>query len=538
MSTFDYIVVGAGSAGCAVARRLSDIPENRVLLIEAGDRPRGFWMRTPAGMAKMFSENRFNWSFGTEAIPGIDARRMIWPRGKTLGGSSAINGMVFTRGIRHDYDQWRRLGNEGWAWDEVLPVFRRMEHNSRAGAFEGKDGPQRVSDPAVRPVLLDDFIQAAASACDLEIARNLSTQGLEATGMLQASIWRGKRQSSYDAYIAPVRNRDNLVIASSTQVTRLLLKEGRALGVELQGSAVDQICHATREVILCAGAVGSPHLLMRSGVGDGDELRAHGISPVLHLPGVGKNLQDHYSSQIKVRTDAHLSSNHRLRGWKKYLEGARYLWNGSGYLACGATLAGALAKSSPDIDHADLDIGFRPISMTYAPNGTVSIDALDAFSLSVFVSRPKSRGTIELASKDPRQPPRIRPNYFADPDDMQAHIRGMRVCRAILATAPLAGHVRDELLPGALHASDEELAAYIRRTGKTSFHASGTCKMGIDPMAVVSPRLRVHGYSNLRVVDASIMPNVTSANTNAPTIMIGEKGAEMILADNNQAHGR
>lgn len=537
MSKYDYIVVGAGSAGCAVARRLSDKAGNRVLLIEAGERPAGFWVGTPAGMAKMFSENKFNWSFPTEAIPGANNRRLVWPRGKTLGGSSAINGMVYTRGLQHDYDEWLRLGNPGWGWNDVLPVFQRLEDNCRSGSLEGKGGPQKVSDPAVRPRLLDHFLTAASTACDTEIAQNLSVQGLEAAGMLQASIWKGKRQSTYDSYILPVAKRKNLDILPAAHVTRVLCDEGCATGVEVRlGDALRQF-DATREVILSAGAIGSPHLLMLSGIGDRDEIREHGIAPLLHLPGVGKNLQDHCASQIKVRTDPRCSHNRHLRGWRKYLEGARYLANGSGYLACGATLAGVFGRSDPDLEHADLDIGFRPISMTYSPTGQVMVDDLDAFSLSLFLCRPKSRGTIRLASADPMQAPKIQPNYFSHPDDMAAHVRGMRVCRRILATAPLAASVHEELLPGPACSSDEDLADYIRRTGKTSFHASGTCKMGQDPMAVVNARLLVHGFRNLRVVDASIMPTVTSANTNAPTIMIGEKGAEMILADNGQLDG-
>ncbi|MDW3682783.1 GMC family oxidoreductase N-terminal domain-containing protein [Cupriavidus sp. CV2] len=532
MREFDYIVVGAGSAGCAVARRLSDQTSNRVLLIEAGDRPSGFWLNTPAGMAKMFSENKFNWSFGTEPIPDANHRRMIWPRGKTLGGSSAINGMVFTRGIRHDYDEWVRQGNPGWGWNDVLPVFQRLEHNSQSGAMVGKGGPQKVSDPAVKSGLLDDFVHAAALSCDVPIAENLSTQGLEGTGMLQASIWKGRRQSAYEAYIRPVERRRNLTIATQAHVTRILIAGDRATGIEVCIDGGLREYSAKREVILCAGAIGSPHLLLLSGIGNSDELRAHRVAPKVQLPGVGKNLQDHYSSQIKVRTSPRASYNRYLTGWRKYVEGARYLFNQSGYLACGATLAGALVKSEPNLEHADLDIGFRPISMTYSPSGQVVVDQLNAFSLSVFVCRPRSRGMVQLASADPLQPPRIHPNYFSDPADMVSHVRGMRICRQILSAEPLASSVHEELLPGLQHGSDEQLADYIRKTGKTSFHASGTCRMGEDPMAVVNARLQVHGMANIRVVDASIMPTVTSANTNAPSIMIGEKGAEMILQDN------
>lgn len=532
MQEFDYIVIGAGSAGCVVARRLSDHPGNRVLLLEAGDPPTGFWMRAPAGMAKMFSRNKYNWSFGTEPIPAANDRRMVWPRGKTLGGSSAINGMVFTRGIKHDYDGWLSEGNVGWGWDDVLPVFKRLEHNSRSGAFAGNGGPQKVSDPAVKPQVMFDFVEAASQSCDVPVVANLSAEGIEGAGMLQASIWRGRRQSTYDGYIHPIEGRENLTIVTGAHVARLLVDGDHVAGVDCMVNGAARSYAATKEVILSAGAIGSPHILLLSGIGDASDLKSHGIKPMLHLAGVGKNLHDHCSSQINVRSIPSGSHNRHLRGWRKYVEGARYLLNGSGYLACGATLAGALVKSDPALAHADLDIGFRPISMTYTPSGQVSVDDFDALSLSVFVSRPKSRGSIELASADPMAAPRIQPNYFNDPDDMARHVRGMRICRKILSTRPLAGSVRGEFAPGASLNSDAELAHYIRSTGKTSFHAVGSCRMGHDGMAVVDPRLKVHGLKNLRVIDASIMPRVTSANTNAPALMIGEKGAEMILEDN------
>lgn len=534
MQEFDFIVIGAGSAGCVLARRLSDHASNRVLLLEAGDPPAGFWMKTPAGMAKMFSKNKYNWSFGTEPVPAANNRRMVWPRGKTLGGSSAINGMVFTRGIKHDYDGWFREGNPGWGWDDVLPVFKRMEHNSQSGALVGSGGLQKVSDPAVKPQVLFDFIQAASRSCDVPVVANLSAEGIEGAGMLQASIWQGQRQSTYDGYVRPIEGRKNLTIVTGAHVTRLLIEGDDVVGVDAVVNGTARRYAATKEVILSAGSVGSPHILLLSGVGDANDLKRHGIEPMLHLPGVGKNLQDHFSSQIKVRSTPSGSHNRHLRGWRKYAEGARYVFNGSGYLACGATLAGAFVKSDPALDRADLDIGFRPISMTYTPSGQVDVDHFDALSLSVFVSRPKSRGSIELQSADPMAAPRIQPNYFNDPEDMAAHVRGMRICRKILSTNPLARSLREEILPDASLNSDAELAHYIRSTGKTSFHAAGSCRMGHDRMAVVDSRLRVHGLKNLRVIDASIMPTVTSANTNAPTLMIGEKGAEMILRDSHK----
>lgn len=483
----------------------------------------------------MFSQNKYNWSFDTEPIPTANHRRLVWPKGKTLGGSSAINGMVFTRGIKHDYDRWLRDGNEGWGWDDVLPAFKRMEHNSQSGDLVGIGGSQKVSDPAVKPQVLFDFIEAASQSCDVPVVANLSAEGLEGAGMLQASIWQGQRHSTYDGYVRPIEGRENLTIVTGAHVTRLVIEGDRVVGVDCVIGGKARRYTATKEVILSAGSIGSPHILMLSGVGDADDLKAHGIDSKLHLPGVGKNLQDHFSTQIKASSIPSGSHNRRLRGWRKYAEGVRYVFNRSGYLACSATLAGALVKSAPNLDHADLDIGFRPVSMSITPSGEVSIDDFDALSLQVFVSQPKSRGCVELKSADPMAAPLIQPNYLSDPQDMATHVRGVRICRKILSTNPLAKSLREEVFPGANLNSDAELSAYIRSTGKTSFHAVGTCRMGHDGMAVVDSRLRVHGLKNLRVIDASIMPTVTSANTNAPTLMIGEMGVEMILRDSGQA---
>uniref|UniRef100_A0A9E7ZS66 GMC family oxidoreductase N-terminal domain-containing protein n=1 Tax=Bosea sp. NBC_00436 TaxID=2969620 RepID=A0A9E7ZS66_9HYPH len=532
METFDYIVVGAGSAGCVVARRLSDNPAARVLLVEAGPPPAGFWQRVPAGMAKMFSANRFNWGFSTEPDPGLGGRRLFWPRGKTLGGSGAINGMVFTRGSRVDYDGWASMGNPGWSWADVLPYFKKLEDNERgANEYRGAAGPLKISDPAVKPRIMYDFIEAAVRS-GIPAEEDISTAGNEGVGILQATIHRGVRQSTYDAYLAPVRHRKNLKIMTGAHVLRLQLDDRIATGVELLVGSEKRSVRASVEVVLCAGALNSPQLLMLSGIGDADDLRRHGIETRLHLPGVGRNLQDHYSALVKAETKPGWSHNPALMSWHKYVEGAKYVLTKGGLLACGATFAAALTRSDASMPFPDLQLGFRPITFSYAANGSVSIDEMDAISVSVFICRPKSRGEIRLRSADPLDAPMIIPRYLSTQEDMVAMVRGVRIIRKILKAAPISDRLVCEFLPGDAAQSDAQLADFIRATGKTSFHVSGTCKMGHDEMAVVDNRLKVRGVERLRVVDASIMPTVTSGNTNAPAIMIGEKGADMINEDN------
>ncbi|TAL93190.1 MAG: choline dehydrogenase [Paraburkholderia sp.] len=531
METFDYIVVGAGSAGCVVARRLSDNPEVRVLLIEAGPPPAGFWQRVPAGMAKMFSANRFNWGFNTEPVPGLNGRQLFWPRGKTLGGSSAINGMVFTRGNKADYDDWSAMGNPGWSWADVLPYFKKLEDNERgANEHRGTGGPLKIADPAVKPQIMYDFIESAVQSGIPSVA-DISTAGTEGVGILQASIHGGVRQSTYDAYLSSVRHRQNLQIITDAHVLRILVDGRTAIGVELLTADGTRSVLASSEVVLCAGALNSPHLLMLSGIGDREELEQHGIATRVHLPGVGKNLQDHLSALVKVETQPGWSHNPHLMSWRKYVEGAKYLATNGGLLACGATFAAALTRSDDSLPHADLQLGFRPITFSYASNGAVSIDDIDAVSVSVFVCRPKSRGEVRIRSADPLDPLKFIPNYLSADEDMIAMISGIRQIRKILQTGPIATRIVRELTPGNALQSDAQLADFIRATGKTSFHVSGTCKMGHDAMAVVDDRLRVKGVNRLRVIDASIMPTVTSGNTNAPSIMIGEKGVDMIIHD-------
>ncbi len=533
VQTYDYIVIGAGSAGCVVARRLSDDPSVQVLLLETGGHAKGFWATAPAGMAQLFKDEKFNWRYSTEPVPTLADRSLYWPRGKALGGSSAINGMVYIRGNQRDFDHWESLGNPGWGWDSVLPLYRRIENyrGGDGGRYSyGSDGPLTISDPAVKHPTAIDFIEAAKRN-QIPTVEEFTGMEPESAGFLQATIRNGARQSSYDAFIAPIRNRSNLVVKSGAHVKRVLVQNGEATGVEvLQDNQVHSIA-ASRQVIVSAGALNSPQVLMLSGIGDGDALRQHGIETVLHLPGVGQNLQDHFVARIQASVTPESSYNRALHGWRKYVEGIKYLVTGGGYLALAASMAAALVKSSPEVEYTDLEISFRPMTFTYHASGTVEIDNYNAMSASVYNTRPASRGEVRLRSSDPLAAPVFHPNFLSDERDIRAMVAGLRKLRTIWATEPLASRVIAELTPGAAIVTDDQIVDYMRREGQNAYHPAGSCKMGNDPMAVVDARLRVRGIGRLRVADASIMPTVTSGNTNAPSIMIGEKAAAMISED-------
>lgn len=531
MEKFDYIVVGAGSAGCVVARRLSDDPSIRVLVLEAGPKADSFWIRTPAGMAKLFKDERYNWGYFTEPVPTLNNRSLYWPRGKALGGSSAINGMMYVRGHRLDFEHWASLGNEGWAWDDVLPYFKLSERNDRGDErIRGRHGLLTVTAPAVMHPTAVDFIAAAGH---LGIPQSEQIDGVEdqSVGFLQATIKDGIRQSAYDAFLAPVKDRANLVIEANAHVHRVTFNGQKATGVEVfQGGHVRSFA-AMREVILCGGAFNSPHLLMLSGVGDGKKLQSLGIKTIAHLPGVGKNLQDHFVSRVQAKTTNSSSYNSALHGWRKYWHGLNYLATRRGYLALGSSMAAAFVKSDPDIGYADLEISFRPMTFRHLSSGEVKVDDYPAIGASVYNMRPASRGEVLIKSPDPMQSPLFVANYLSHPHDVAVMLAGLRKVREIFAREPLASRIVAEIVPGPQALTDHQLLEFMRREGHCAFHPAGTCKMGNDDSSVVDARLRVRGVEALRVVDASIMPTVTSGNTNAACIMIGEKGADMIRSD-------
>ncbi|WP_198968732.1 GMC family oxidoreductase [Xylophilus sp. ASV27] len=530
MEVYDYIVVGAGSSGCVVARRLSDDPQARVLLIEAGGDMDDFWVHTPAGMAKLFASQRFNWRFKTAPVPTLGGRQVQWDRGKGLGGCSAVNGMIYMRGQPEDYEQWARAGNAGWGWDDVLPYFKRSENNARgASAFHGDQGPLSVTDPVEVHPAAEDFLAACANA-GIPRSADLNAPPHPAAGLRQYTIRGGRRHSAYQAFIEPVRQRRNLSILTGAHATRVLLENGEAAGVEVQHGGRRRSLLAAREVVLSGGALASPQILMLSGIGDAAQLQRHGIALQRELPGVGRNLQDHWYASFAWRVIPGSSVNHRLSGLRKYLEGARYLLTRTGYLALGAAPVTAYVNSEEG-GRADLQLSFNAMSFSATPSGEVAADGYPGISASVVLLTPASRGHMELASSDPLQAPLFHPNYLSHASDVRRHVAGMRRLRKIIQTPPLGLRVVEEVKPGPAAASDEQLLDYLKRFGGTAWHPVGTCKMGHDDQAVVDARLRVQGVRRLRVIDASIMPTIPTGNTNAPCIMLGEKGADMLRED-------
>ena len=531
MDRFDYIIVGAGSAGCALARGLSDNPQVKVLLIESGPPTDRFWVRTPAGMAKLYFHKHLNWNYHTEPMPELRNRRMYWPRGKGLGGSSAINGMIFIRGHRNDFDSWRDQGNPGWGYDDVLPYFKRMEHNERGSdPFRGIGGPLWISDPVVRLASSLDFIASAAHH-GVPPTEDLNGALHDGVGFMQHTIRNGQRHSAYTAFIEPVRDRPNLTVMPDCHAQRILFKQRRATGVEVLQKGRSLEIMAAREVILSAGSLNSPQLLMLSGVGPGAELKRHGIPVVCESPGVGQNLQDHFYVHTGFHSTRDSSYNSDLSGLRKYWQGLRYLLTRKGYLALGSSQVAAFVKSRPEEAYADLQISFRPMTFQYRPNGVVDVDKQPGMGVSVYQLRPRTTGTVTLRTNSAGDPAVFTPNFLADPDDVRAMTSGIRQIRMIMSTPPVAGRVISETVPGPRVVTDDDILDFMRETGNSAHHQAGTCKMGPDRLSVVDERLRVKGVEGLRVVDASIMPHLTSGNTNAPTIMIGVKAADMIAQD-------
>jgi len=536
----DYIVVGAGSAGCVLANRLSADPANRVLLLEAGgdDRPlhelgqflSNLMIHVPVGYAATLKDPKVNWLYRTETDTGT-GRRHIWPRGKVLGGSSSINGLLYVRGQRADYDHWRQLGNEGWSWDDVAPYFRRSQHQER-GACEihGVGGPLHVSDPAAsHPVS-----EAVVEACEALGLPRRDPNGAEQEGVswYQLTVKNGRRCSTAVGYLHPVLGRANLRVEKHAQATRVLLDDRRATGVEFVQKGERRVAHA-REVILAGGVVNSPQLLQLSGIGPGALLRGHGIAVVVDLPGVGENLQDHLivSENYRLKPGT-LSINELTRGVRLVGEALKYALTRRGVLTLSAAHIAAFCKSRPDLAGPDIQFHILPATVdgeALVRDQQMRLEKLPGISIAPCQLRPESRGSVRIASPDPFAHPAIQPNYLADPLDQEVIVAALKWGRRIAAQAPLADHIEHELAPGEEIRNDADLLEYARRAGTTLYHPVGTCAMGRGAGAVVDAQLRVQGIEGLRVVDASVMPRIVSGNTNAPTIMIAEKASDMIL---------
>ena len=522
----DFVVVGAGSAGCAVAARLSEDPATRVVLLEAGGEDKNRWIHIPLGFGKTFADPSVNWCYETEPDPGAADRRVFWPRGKVLGGSSSINGMVYIRGQAEDFDHWRQLGNTGWSFEDVLPYFKRAEHQTRgADPFHGTDGPLCVSDVPDRHPICEAFIQ---SAIELGLPRNGDFNGAsqDGVGYHQTTTRKGRRCSTAVGYLRPAMQRPNLQVMTEALTEKIVFEGRRATGVTFRQNGRIITARAGREVILCGGAVNSPQLLMLSGIGPQQHLTELGIPILHHLPGVGQSLQDHYSAPIKLKCRLPITVNDVMQSHARKLRvGLQYMMFKNGPLAMATSPAALFARTRPELASPDIKCSISPFSADRPQDG---LHPWSGFTLIAYQLRPESRGQIKLKTADPAAAPAVYPNYLGSETDQRTIVAGLKLCRQLLANAPLQRFIESEFLPGPAVETDEQLLDYARQRGGTVYHPTSTCKMGGDPMAVVDPELRVHGVDGLRVADASIMPTVVSGNTNAATIMIGERAADMV----------
>ena len=526
--TFDYIIVGAGSAGSVLANRLSANPQHKVLVLEAG-RESHPWSRVPVGFARLIDNPAANWLYSSEPDAGTGNRRIPIPRGKLLGGSSSINGMVFVRGQSQDYDTWAQLGNRGWSYREVLPIFRDMESYQGDGdaEYRGRNGPLRVTENHETGPLYDALIKAAGQN-GIEYTRDYNAERQDGIGMTQTTIRNGRRMSTAVCYLDPARSRPNLTIQANALTERLLLEGKRCVGVRYTVNGQQRDARANREVIVSAGSINSPQLLELSGIGQPDVLRAAGIEVQHELKGVGENLRDHYSPRMKyaIPSALNLTYNARTRGLGMVWQALRYALTNKGLLGLPASPIRAYVRTRNGLDAPDAAISWIPFLAT----ADFKIAKESGITAIVNILRSESTGSIHVTANAPNKPPAIRFNFLSAQLDRDVTVEAMRINRRIMTAPAMQGIVTDEMTPGVNIQSDDELLDWVRNNAETTYHPVGTCKMGRDPMAVVDDQLRVHGMQGLRVADASIMPTLTSGNTNAPTIMIGEKASRMILA--------